>query len=68
MKHFPITFRISDQPGDSKYGVRGKDKTFDSLNDMLQYYETNPIDPGLMKIGRQVTKNEWDRAVKCIIL
>ena len=59
MKHFKIIFHPHGEG--RKYHVEGKESEFDSLENMLHYYEQNPIDPGLMTIGRQVTKEEWEQ-------
>ena len=58
MKHYPVRFNQQGQR--KKYHIEGKEKEFDSLEDMLHHYENNPIDHGFMSIGRQVTKKEWD--------
>ena len=65
MKHYRLVF---NQQGRIKtYHIDGKEKDFNSLDNMLNYYENHPIDHGLMNIGRQVTKEEWDQRL-CPIL
>ena len=62
-KPVPITkhFRICvDNTGDSKmYRVEGKTLEFKGMEALLREYETNPIDPAFMTIGRPITEAEY---------
>ena len=45
-----------------KYRIKGKTKTFDSIQSLLGYYEQNRIDPTLRSIGLAYTEDEYEQA------
>jgi hypothetical protein len=52
-----------------KIMIKGKkEKEFDSIEDLLRYYMTQPIDTALSSIGRAYTENEYINRRTCIIL
>lgn len=66
-KHFRISFKGS---GDSKtIKIEGKTREFKGIRDLLREYESNPIDPAFMSIGRALTERECTTKTKhCTIL
>ena len=44
-----------------KYRIRGKEKEFTDIEELLAHYEENPIDPDLKDIGKKYTEEEYTR-------
>jgi hypothetical protein len=60
IEHFKIIIE-----GDGKHKIDGKDKTFDGIKELLEYYEGNRIDPALKSIGQPYTEDAHLRSRKC---
>ena len=59
-------FYIDKEKGDV-YKIRGKQKDFTSIEDLLAYYESHAIDPAFSNIGRRYAEEEYTRQQCCII-
>ena len=46
----------------TKHRIKGKAKTFTSIQSLLKYYEQNRIDPALRSIGRVYAESEYEQA------
>lgn len=61
-KHFKIEV-------DPRYKIEGKEKEFDDIQQLLEFYEEpNWIYPTLQKIGQKYTKKDYIEDSKCTIL
>ena len=54
--------------GSEQFKIRDKDKAFNSIQEMLAYYEKNAIDPDFKNIGRKYTEDEYMRNCCCTLL
>lgn len=63
IKHYPI------EKSNSEYKIRGKTMTFNSIQQLLEHYEKNELDPALRStgIGKAYTEDDIQSS-KCIIL
>ncbi len=62
LKHFRIVFKNNGHCKEYQIGEK-TEKTFQSLLEMLNYYEKNRIDPALNNIGQPVTEDEYTGTV-----
>ena len=63
-KHFAI-----EKSDTGEHKIRGKSMTFSGIQQLLEYYEQNTIDPALRSIGKAYTEDEYKRSSgKCEIL
>ena len=54
-------FRLNiDRSAQRKYSVDGLENHFDSIDELLGFYEKNRIHPEFDTIGRQLTKQHYD--------
>ena len=63
LMHFQITIE-----GNGELKIRGKGKTFPTIQSLLEYYQENRIDPNLKNIGRPYMKEDYEHSTKCMIL
>lgn len=56
IEHFEIVIENTN-----KHRIKGKAKTFNNIQSLLEYYELNRIDPALKSIGRAYTENEHEQ-------
>ena len=59
VQHFKII--IQD---DGKHRIEGKEKTFADIEELLEHYENNRIDPSFRTIGQNYTEEEYKRRGK----
>lgn len=64
IKHFKIII------GSGELAIKGKEKTFSSIRELLDHYGNNRIDPSFENIGRKYTEEEYmkDKSSCCILL
>ena len=56
----PVTKHFEIKKSHGKYKIRGKDMTFSSIQQLLEYYEhDNEFDPALSSIGRAYTEEDY---------
>ncbi len=48
--------------------IQGKEERFESIQELLEHYENNRIDPALKTIGKNYTEEEYERRGLCTIL
>lgn len=63
IRHF-----IIDKEKDGVCRIRGKQKEFGSIEELLAYYEENAIDPALRNIGKKYTEEDYTKDQKCCMI
>ncbi len=63
MKHFKI-----EKDGNGKYKIKRKELIFDTIEELLEHYENNSIDPALKNIGKKYTEDEYMESQCCCII
>ena len=61
-KHYKITIK-----DDGRIAIEGKERDFADIEELLQYYQANPIDPALSSIGCEYTEAEYNNST-CTLL
>ena len=51
-----------------QFKIRDKDIVFNTIEEMLTYYEKNAIDPDFKNIGRKYTEDEYIQHMCCTLL